>query len=205
MSLLQLLFQFFFAPFIGVELTASPEQFSYPTLTDHSYRIVQDAEGTGSCFDYSVYDDQGRVTLPREVQDELYCNPTLTIADSYPLLLHIGGNWNLNIYNLATEQLTTLMTFHPDTDGLECQFSPSDTTIACVSVNQERYDELTRIFILDITPEGQLLDKRQYHHTVDYVCGASCYPQFTFLDDHTLQYQGHNAIEDPQKTHTLKF
>ena len=152
MSLLQLLFQFFFAPFIGVELTASPEQFSYPTLTDHSYRIVQDAEGTGSCFDYSVYDDQGRVTLPREVQDELYCNPTLTIADSYPLLLHIGGNWNLNIYNLATEQLTTLMTFHPDTDGLECQFSPSDTTIACVSVNQERYDELTRIFILDITP-----------------------------------------------------
>lgn len=115
----------------------------------------------------------------------------------------------IKIYNLETKKTNTLTTLDEKIEGLRCIRNENNTDIACVSINQQDYPGLTKITILEIDNEGNLINQKdllqEKWESVDYVCGANCYPwNFRFTKEKTVKYDGHNIIA-PDKIFEISY
>ena len=169
---------------------------SDPENTD-KYRIVMST--TSSMSDqYELVENDVFITdqLPEEVQEGLNWPLALELSPNDDAFLYMN-EWDLSIYDIENKQINPLMTFLDTTEGVNCQWNTVGTKIACISVNQQNYDSLTKIFVLDLKNKI-LTNKKEFSETVQYVCGASCYPEFWWEGETTLAYPTHNMIEAVQ-------
>ena len=163
-----------------------------------TYRIVQSAT-SGSSFKYELVKDDEFITdeLPEEVARGLEWPIVVELSPNNETILYMD-EWELKIYDIENKKISSLMTFLETTEGVRCIWNPKSTKVACISVNQQHYDSLTKIFVLDIE-NNELTKKKEYPETVQYVCGSTCYPEFWWGGDTTLVYPTHKEIEDIQE------
>ena len=179
--------------------------YAYPYMEYTLDEAPGDKYSWGSCFYYQLNDFGGqKVALPEEVEASLDCPALVNISSNKRYLLYTN-DYELKIYDFETESIHSLMSFYETNEGVNCIWSPNSERLACVAVNQQTYDSLTKIFVLDIE-DGEMTNKRQYNETVNFVCGSICSPSqddIWFGSDDILNYLGHEMIEDPQQTHTI--
>lgn len=179
-----------------IEDTIKPETPIIPETTaqpkESKAKIVQ-IGSEASCFNYELQNEEGeKIATPKEVTDGLNCPIVLSLSPDKNFLLYMKG-WELKTYDLAAETTNSLMSFLNTTEGIGCAWSNGETRIACVSVNQENYDTLTKIFVLYVD-EGKLIKKKPYNNRVSFTCGASCYPEdFSFESENILNYTGQDG------------
>jgi hypothetical protein len=142
--------------------------------------------------------------LPVEVEQAFECPLVLSRSNDFRYLLYMDG-LDLKVYDFSEKVMNYLYSFDEGFEGLDCKWSPVDSKIACVVVDQQNYDSLTKVVVLDLE-KGEFVSANDYDETVDFVCGASCYPgEFWFEGEDLLKYMGHNVLEDPQQTHEIQL
>lgn len=162
-----------------------------------TYRIVMSTTASMSDQFELVKDDEFITNeLPEEVAEGFNWPLVLQLSPDDDAVLYMN-NWDLAIYDIENKQINPLMTFKDTTEGVQCLWNPKATKIACIAVNQINYDSLTKIFILDIK-DNALTNKKEFPETVQYVCGATCYPEFWWEGETTLVYPTHDMIEAVQ-------
>jgi hypothetical protein len=87
---------------------------------------------------------------------------------------------------------------------MRCIRNENNKDIACAMVDQNKYPWLTKIIIFSIDDYGFTEDAQEFiqqeWESMAFVCGGSCYlEQFSFIDDHTLEYNGHDLIAPGKK------
>lgn len=151
-----------------------------------------------SCFYYGLRLGGEKVELPSEIEEAFDCPgtvPVLSRDDGRRYLFYLTGV-DLNIYDFETEKSIQLMSAFDDVEGITCIWSPEGTTLACVFVNQQSYEYLTKIFVLDIE-NGELVGKASYDRPVYFVCGGTCNPMgFWFGDDGRMNFKIHPMLRD---------
>lgn len=172
--------------------------------------------GTGSCSQFALQDANGHeVQVSEEIKENLNCaTPALSISPNNTYLLYDFFDpktryINLKLYNFAKKTAENLMSFNETLDGLDCIWRADSSIIACVAINQQDYADLTKIFILAINSDGGLLEKKVFPQkddgTVDFVCGATCYPgKFWFEGNNVLKYNGHEELS-PGQVYAIKY
>jgi hypothetical protein len=158
-----------------------------------------------SCYSYALKRADGSYIDDESIDRGFECPFIFPVMSSdYKYLVYMDFP-SLRMFDFETEESTELMSVYDDSEGGECLWAPDDKNVVCVFVNQQRYDSLTKFFVLGVE-NGKLVSKDKYSRTVDYVCGGLCYPdQFWFKGNNTLEYMGHSAMENPQQVHILEF
>ncbi len=175
-------------------------------------KIVEIGDDGASCSVTKIQDTKGNnIPTPKEVTDDLQCQTSNSFSPNWNLLTFQTWNEKTNkrffkIYNFTTKQSEKILELLQNNEAFGCSFRDDGKFLACLAVNQSTYTEsgkysATKFFIMQISEDGKLLEKKVYplkHEvTADYVCGAGCYPgKFWFEGEHTLKYEGHNAIEE---------
>lgn len=166
---------------------------------DEDRQIVNlEDKSFASCFFYELRQGGEKVALSSEIEEAFDCPgtvPALSRDVQRRYLFYLSGV-DLNIYDFETKKSTKLMSSFDDVEGIDCIWSIEGTTLACVFVNQQTYEYLTKIFVLDIE-NGELAKKTSYDRPVSFVCGGTCQPmEFWFGDDGKLNFIIHPMLRD---------
>jgi len=151
-----------------------------------------------SCFYYELQNqNQEPVSTNKQLTEILSCPFTLPIlTPNKQSLIYLDNNFNLYLYNIETQEQTKLINFYQDTDGINLlSWSPDQSKLLIMAVNYEAtdYPEISKIFILNFTPNFKLINKNKYNIKVNFSCGsANCSPQsndIQWLSNTELEYQ----------------
>lgn len=159
------------------------------------YEIVE-VSSYASCSIYELQDvDGNKIPLPVEVEQAFDCPLVLSRSNDFRYLLYMIGQ-ELMIYDFAEENINNIYSFDDGFEGLSCKWSPVDSKIACVVVDQQNYDSLTKVVVLSIK-KGEFLSVNEYDETV--------WGEFWFEGEDLLKYYGHNVLEDPQEIYEIQL
>ena len=136
-----------------------------------------------------------KIVIPNEAQQSLDCYTRGKVLSPDSRYLVYDPLPALKLYDFATKETATLMTFFDTTEGLHCVWHENNALLACLAVNQTGYEGRTKIFVLTII-DGKLTDKKTFPQTpsttADYTVGANTSPgDLRFLNDHMLEYGAH--------------
>jgi hypothetical protein len=95
-------------------------------------------------------------------------------------------------YNIENQETKTLITMLKESQGLSgIIYSPNQTKLAFVDVNQSGYKMGTKLYVLDLETN----QTKSFDLPIYFVCGASCYvhadEDFKFKDSITIEYKKH--------------
>ena len=190
-------------PTTNVPTTNVPTTDVPTTQAPISLQVVESNSGGGSCINYELQDgNKQKITLPKEVEDGLNCPWTVKLSPTKEYLLYID-NYRLKLYDLKNKKITDLTALDDNIQGVTCDWSPKESKIACIEINQNDFPSLTKIIVVSLK-DGQFLAKKEYNETADFTCASDCFAkEFWFEKENTLKYMGHSALENPQQTHTI--
>lgn len=182
--------------------------------------FVETHEDNWSCIVVRIEDAKGKtIDVPTEIAETLDCiGGAEIISHNYRFLLYTiatgssGQYIDLKTYDFTNKKIQTLMSFNNMIDGMSCQRRDDDNYIACVVINQTDYPWSTKVFILQINPDGSLAKKQIFPQsndtTVGFHCANSCYPSgFRWEGTRILQYEWQDNGDDilTGKTYSIQY
>lgn len=151
-------------------------------------------EGTADCkFEY-----YGPGWHRYALSSEVYCNSAFHSAISPDGKFLVYTDFpRLLLFNAESGQESELMTVLDSASGVDFFWAPDGNRVAVAVVNQndESYTDTrgTRLFILEVGGDGQLVDKQIYPLKIRYEChdaGCNVYEEdFYFEDNDTIIYR----------------
>ena len=177
-----------------------------------TYEIVPVGE-SGSCTQVELRDPSGvSVTVPTDLEEAFSC-PTgaVAMARDHKFVVYdtsSADSSTLKLYSILENTTQTLYEFPHALEGLKCIWRDDSQAIACAAVNQEVYVGLTEMVVVLLDQEGNLVSVRNVlqkpGETIDFTCGASCYPGDMWFDEDALKYAGHEMIA-PGEIFTISY
>ncbi len=166
--------------------------------------------GEASCTTAILRNSEGEeLNLPEELREVFSCLPGGVVLSPNSKFLVFPNDNDLKIYLPASEETLSLQSISTNLEGLDCIWNEDSKKIACVIIDQNNEKSFTQIIVLEINELGELIAEKEffpdYEETVDFTCGASCYPgKFWFENDNEIKYQGHNIIS-PDQIYSIKI
>lgn len=182
------------------------------TNTDWTQRFLIPTWSHDFCERLVIQDEKwNRISTMKEVEEALsWCdNESISISPNNKFLFFNTMTppdkmSEYMIYNFETKTLLSVGYEDITVEGMRCIRNENNKDIACAMVDQNKYPWLTKIIIFTIDDYGFTEDAQEFiqqeWESMAFVCGWSCYlEQFSFIDDHTLEYNGHDLIAPGKK------
>lgn len=190
-------------PFVKEEIDV---ELSEPT-TATSYKKIVEVGADASCTYCELQNGYGeKIKLPEEVEYYFECPVVLTISPDYSYLV-FGDLAELKSYSFRTQEIKTVIKFDKGCEGISpVVWSPDQTKMLFVDVNQEGYENWTKLHVLDVS-DGRISKRLAFDVKVNFVCGNYCssFPNedFWFKNNSTVIYKKHWASDEDAETEQM--
>lgn len=168
---------------------------------------LRETQAYASCTDLELTKNGEPFAVSQEVRDALKCPVIVDLNQHWLTYMHENS---VKQIHLDTQESQTLFQVYEDIDGISGPFwSPDETKMAFVFINQEMkhgYEAMTRIMVLTLDENRQIVDKQKFDKIIFFECGGTCWADVEFTDNNTLKYRDiQDKEEETAEPHFVLF
>lgn len=164
------------------------------------YKLKWEDAG-GSCFNYSVFQNEQKLTLPSHIQKSLDCPYMVGLKANFLVFV---DELKVKLYNLKSKKEFELFQLYNDIDGFSGPaWSDKSNEVLFVVINQEQkhgYSAMCRIIYVRLNKFGDIKDKRKFDRPVNFECGSICGSEpdndFRFNSKGNIEFRKHLMLTD---------